>query len=334
MACPSALQRRFLASAVVLLVPIIVVVSPVLITAAAVADLIAFDRQWKSIRLIGMTLNYLVLEWVGLFVAFALWIGTGFGQAIGTPWSQAVHRRIQQRWGLGVVRAARRWLDLTFEIDGLDQLGTGPVLILSQHASFFDALLPTLLLSKVGRNDTRHVLKAELAWDPCLGVYGHRLPNRFVSRNIQQRDAQFRELATLAAEAGDDALIIFPEGTFFTAERAARANRRIAERAPDRHSRLRLRYLLPPRPGGLSALLRGRSHTRLLFVAHHGLEEFGTLRTIRANIPFTKPVRVRVFGLARDLPAEAAAQLRLIDEKWQEMDDWLATVATAESSDK
>ena len=71
----------------------------------------------------------------------------------------------------------------------------------------------------------------------------------------------------------DDGVLIYPEGTRFTPERRARAIARISERDARLAARAeRIRHLLPPRLGGVGALLDGAPDADVVVIAHHGFD--------------------------------------------------------------
>jgi len=319
---PTPSLRRLIAFAVVVLAPVVLLSGPVLISVALIVDL-TLARRLRFTRLIAMTIHAIVLEWTGVMAAVLLWVGTGFGVAMNTTWSRRAHYRVQRWWGGAMLGAAQRWLHLEVRFDGLDLIGDGPLILACQHTSFFDALLPTSVLAQHSNRAARHVLKRELAWDPCLALFGNRHPNHFVARTGAARQTELAAIEKLAASAGDEALVIFPEGTFYSPKRAAKITGRLARQDPERNARLDLKSLLPPRPGGITALLRGRPSTDVVFMAHVGFEAFGSLRSILANVPFTEPVAVKLWRIgSADMPADPVNQIVLIDRQWQIMDDW------------
>lgn len=89
--------------------------------------------------------------------------------------------------------AVQRWLGLEVRSDGLDLIDDSPRLIACQRASFFDALLPTVTLAQRSDAPARHVLKRELAWDPCLSLFGNRHANHFVTREGGERHDESRQ---------------------------------------------------------------------------------------------------------------------------------------------
>lgn len=322
----SAWQRRAIVwPAVFFGTPLLVVLSPLLFALAFVIDMLTGPRRLRGMRLLAMCLNYLVLVMIGLTAGFVLWLLTLFGLLNSRRWSQRAHHRIQLAWTNGVISAVSRWLRADINIEGVEAAGSGPMIVAARHASFFDALIPAVVVGEHRTIHLRYVLKQELLWEPCLDLYGNRLPNHFVDRAAAQSHTETSAINALAADMGSDAAVIFPEGTFRSARRATRVLERFAEREPERAARLRLTHTLPPRPGGLLALLDGAPDADLVFIAHVGFEPFGSLRTIVANVPFRRPVQIRVWRLPRnEIPDDPDAQLALVDEWWQRLDDWIA----------
>ncbi len=315
-------RRAITFPAVVVGAPVLVVVSPVLVLLAVGIDLITGPRRRRVTRLVAMAINYVLCEWVGVMAAFALWIATGFGLFMASDWSRNAHAAVQRWWTQAVLRAAERWLGADLRVDATALVLEGPTIVAARHASFIDAVVPSVVLANVSATPTRHVLKRELAWDPCLDIYGHRHANHFVDRASSGDDLS--EIRELASTAGDEPLVIFPEGTFRTARRAEGVMERFAEREPERAARLPLDHLLPPRPGGIGALMEGRPDADLMFIGHTGFEPFGSFRSIYANVPFRSPVEVKVWRVAADdLPETLDARLRRVDDQWLEMDDWI-----------
>jgi 1-acyl-sn-glycerol-3-phosphate acyltransferase len=320
-------KRASLAAAFFLAAPLLLIAAPFVLVVAIAADVGEARRDLPKSRLVLMAVNYIVLEWIGIGAAGVLWLMTGLGRFIGRPWSQRIHRSVQGWWAHSMTSAARRWLGLRFVVENPEVLAGGRVIVAAQHASFFDALLPTFLLRPSEPRPTRHVLKRELGFDPCLGIYGHRQPNHFVDRSSRDGDVELCAIRDLASTAGDASLVIFPEGTFRSATNPDRVFAHLAEESPDRSVRLRLKHLLPVRPGGLLTLLRGAPDHDLVFVAHKGLEHAGSFRAIADAVPFRSPIRVRLWRTSADsLRADSGDALEQIDASWQLMDDWIAEV--------
>lgn len=317
--------RVLIAILFVALAPILVALTPLALCVAAVIDITTDRSRMATTRVAAMAVSYVVLEWIGILAAFGLWIATGFGLAMDRHWSQRAHARVQGWWGHALFASARLWLRIQLQVENEGALNDGPIIIASHHASFFDALLPTELLHHSPTTPTRHVLKRQLAWDPCLGIYGHRRPNHFVDRVSATPSNELRQIESLAATADErEALVIFPEGTFRSAVNFPRMMKRFTRTDPDRADRLDLAHTLPPKPGGLLALMHGAPHADIVFIGHVGFAALGSLRDIPANVPFTDPVRVRLWRVPQSaLGSDPHEQLIEIDRHWQILDDWI-----------
>lgn len=317
-------QRAITWPAILVGAPVLVVASPILFTLTLVADLITGPRRLRWSRLLAMGVHYVVLGWLGLVAGGGLWVATGFGLFMGRPWARRLHYRFQQWWTTAVLGGVERWLGAEIDIEDGDLATEGPMIVAARHASFFDAVLPTVVLGRHSNELSRHVLKIELTWEPLLDLFGHRHPNHFVRRGAADREDELAAIAALGRGAGTDALVIFPEGTFRTATRAARIMEKFAEREPERHERLDLDHLLPARPGGIGTLLDTRPDADLVLIAHTGFEPFGSFRSIIANVPFRRPVEIKVWRVsATDLAGGPHERLAAIDHWWQKMDDWI-----------
>ncbi len=321
-------RRRLVTLPLVTLGSIVVIaLSPLLVLVAAVADLVTDRSRRRRVRIVAMGTTFAAYELAAIGAAIGLWLASGFGRAIGSDRSIYRHHRTQVWWATGLLTAARRWLGLRIDIDGSEHLRPGPVIVIARHTSFFDALLPVLVL---GREDMRmrFVLKRELAVLASFDLFGHRLPNYFVDREPTERDSDdVRAIRALTAGLGsDDAGVIFPEGTFFTPARQQRAVARVAERdAAHAERAAALRYLLPPRPGGTIAMLDGAPEADVVVIAHRGFEVFDSFRTIVGNVPIVEPVEVEMWRVARhDIPDGDAERVDWLYDQWERVDAWIA----------
>jgi hypothetical protein len=153
---------------------------------------------------------------------------------------------------------------------------------------------------------------------------GNRLRNHFVDRTPDDSVAE-REAITRLMDGFDErcVAVIFPEGTFFSAERKARAVKRLADAG--RHELAAradgLRYVLPPRPGGALAMLAGAPLADAVFVGNSGFERFNSLGAIYRSVPFAEPVRVWLWRVPNDeIPREPEQQLSWLYDQWERLD--------------
>jgi 1-acyl-sn-glycerol-3-phosphate acyltransferase len=265
--------------------------------ATAAFDLVHGRTSVPRTRMLSLALAWSSLESIGVGISAGLW-------ATGRSNDRELHFTVQRWWADRLLDALRQTTNVRFEVEGVEQLAPGPLIICSRHASIFDSLIPVWLLGQVGMRP-RYVLKDDLQLDPCLDIFGNRLPNHFIDRDPTDNGSELTRLEQLARGMdARDACVIFPEGTVVTDARRERAVAAIAARDPERGRRVgQLRALGPVRPGGTVALMRGAPDADLVFVAHAGLETLDHLLDAVDHIPLGQPVRVEIARVARrDVP--------------------------------
>ena len=199
---------------------------------AAAVDLARSGTRLPRLRLLSFGWAWTTLETLGVGAATGLWL-------IGRGDDHDAHYALQRWWAARLVDSLRIFANLKIEIDGLERLAPGPIVMCARHASIADSLLPAWLLGRVGMQP-RYVLKDDLLLDPCLDIVGNRLPNHFVDRRPDDSASELDHLEHLAQGMGhNDAAVIFPEGMVVTEARRTRAITRVAERDSARGARLR-----------------------------------------------------------------------------------------------
>lgn len=309
---------------------------PVLVVVAAVSS-IWLRGSWRGVRLLGFALVWLAVELVALLVAFGLWVLSGFGRWIDSPPLRRAHYAMLRLILDTLVDAAQVLFKLELSTDGVSWTpmddgvpgSTNAMIVLGRHAGPGDSVL--LLQTLMNRDHLRRpriVLKNSLALDPMIDVYLHRLPAGFVDPTpAAGRDVE-AVVGGLADGLGvEDALLIFPEGGNFTAQRRIRAILRLRSRGHRRYAEAaeRMRHVLPPRPGGVLAALEAAPHADVVFVAHTGLEHLQTLSSIWRSVPVRKTLELRWwFVPAAEVPSGREARIGWLYEQWAEIDTWIA----------
>ncbi len=281
---------------------------------AAALDFVDESSGMPRLRLLSLALGWSTLESIGVGVSTALW-------ALGRGDDVEAHFAFQRWWAARLVDTLQRTVDLRFEVDNIEALTPGPIVMCSQHASMPDALIPVWLLGRVGMRP-RYVMKADLQLDPCLDIVGNRLPNHFVDRDPEDSESELALLEELAVGAGiDDACVIFPEGMIVSDAGRERAKSRIEASDPDRMALVRpLQILGPVRPSGTAALLRGAPDADLVLITHVGLESLQRLANAPARIPLDRPVRINVTRISRSDIPDGEEFKPWLDARWAECD--------------
>jgi 1-acyl-sn-glycerol-3-phosphate acyltransferase len=321
-----------------------VVLLPVIAVVAVVVS-VWLPGRWRALRLLAFALVYLALEVAGLAAAAVLWVLSGFGRRLDTRAFRAAHYTVLRLVLDALMRMARRLFALRLVTDGdswspLDDGvpgSTNAMVVLSRHAGPGDSfLLVHTLMDRDHLRRPRIVLKDLLQFDPMIDVYLNRLPNHFVSADPAVGHGSEKAIADLAHGLGEeDALLIFPEGANFTPQRRTRAIQRLRDRGLLSAMRRAeaMRHVLPPRPAGVVAALRGAPHADVVFVAHTGLEHLSTVRDLWRGLPMDKTLHLRWwFVPAAEVPRDETQLTDWLYHWWETVDDWIETTQRRESS--
>ncbi len=289
----------------------VTVLWPALAGVAVLVDLVRRVR-FATLRALAFVTLYLWAEAVGVLVA--AFIGRDLER----------NYALQRRWAAVLGRGALWIVGIRLDVEGADHLTPGGYLLLVRHAAVADVLLPMLLVANAHRLRPRYVLKRELLWDPCLDVVGTRIPNAFVKRDGTDTAAQLELVRALGADLGPhDFVALYPEGTRYTPARRARILARldVGERAWAET----LTHTLPPRPGGVLALLDAAPRADVVVMAHTGLDVATTLADLMNGGLVHAHWRVRCRRYPRAaLPTDPDAQVAWLKARWAEVDAWIA----------
>ena len=215
------LRRLVVAPAVIGLTVTIWVTLPLwLLGAAALSPLL--PGRWRALRLFWVAVVYLTFESLLLVVMLGLWLASGFGWRIRSPYFAGIHYDLVQGTLIVFFREARRVLALRIRTDGPHppRVPHGPVLVLCRHAGPGDSFTLIHALMHWYHREPRVVLKDTLAWDPAIDVILRRIPASFISPDPAAGEDLESQIASLATGLdANDAFVIFPEGGNFTPQR-------------------------------------------------------------------------------------------------------------------
>ena len=271
-----------------------------------------------------VTLRLLIFAWffLGIAMVALVRLTVVFTFLRGRP-EQLKARlfRLQQWWANAILRAASGLLELDIEIENADAALPGPTILLMRHASILDTLLPSVYVQGPTQWRVRYILKQELLFDPCLDIVGNALPNYFVDRT-GDRSREFEGIRALVKDLGDDGVLIYPEGTRFSAEKLVRARKRVREQAPELAGAVdALTHVLPPRPGGVLTLLDALPDVDCAILAHQGLEGLQKVKDVFSGSVIGSRVRGKVWRVRRsNIPATDEERIRWLYEQWSRVD--------------
>jgi 1-acyl-sn-glycerol-3-phosphate acyltransferase len=321
-----ALRRvRGIAVEVVLLI-VLTVLAPVLLIFGVTVDIVIWLRRrkpWMAIRLLAMLWWFLVGELYGLVGLLGIWILSG-----GRDSARRRDRvyRLKRRWLRSHLAGIRALFGLSFEIEGLELAGGGPVLVMIRHASIIDNALPDAILGHAHGLGFRFIIKRELQMLPSIDIGGRWVPTLFVRRGSGDTAGELERMRALSVNLSPhDGLLIYPEGTRCTMEKLARAKAIIAERQPELAPLAdRLQNLLPPRLGGSIALLESARGADVVIFGHVGLDGFEYISDIWSGGLVGSTVRLKFWRFAAaEVPHDRDELIAWLYARWQELDDWV-----------
>ena len=279
--------------------------------------------RWRALRLLWVVILYLTCESLLLVVLFGLWLASGFGWRIRTPYFEGIHYDLVQGVMWVFFREARRVLRLRIVTDGPapDAHPGVPILVACRHAGPGDSFTLIHALMHWYDREPRVVLKDTLAWDPMIDVVLRRIPARFISpepggrggpgvadrgagrwsgRERRVRDLpRGRQLHPAAAAAGIDRL-------------RKLGMERMASRAEA------MTHVLAPRPGGFLAALDAAPDADVVLVAHTGLDHLLTVGDLWRELPMDKQIIMRWWQVPRsEIPEGREARIDWLFGWWE-----------------
>lgn len=292
----------------------------------ALLDLVLRQR-WAFTRCLLFGLLFLSAEVWGVLAALWVWLRHGIG-----PWAShdrfvEENLKIQSLWTRALFWSSVRLFGMSVSLDVPSTPLPGPALVLIQHVSAADTLLPSVLVAHPAGLTLRYVLKTELLWDPCLDIVGRRLRNAFVRRGGQDREGDLAAVRDLARDLGTrDGLLVYPEGTRFTPRRREAVLEKLARSSDPRWlSRAQaLKHVLPPRVGGVSAALEAGPPCDVWVVAHTGFEAATSLWGVLRGTLIGRNLKIKVWHVPKDaLPGSGDARTSWLFDLWERVDQWV-----------
>ncbi len=325
---PAALRRPVTVTVWLLASAAVLVLSPLLLGLAALASTVTGRPQ--VLIFTRLAIVYFALELTVLIACGALWLAACGGLLMHTKLFQRLHLALL-RWFVHAFTL--RWIAL-LEIEVPDEQPSeasralhadGPLLFFSRHAGPGDTiLLIDRLLTRYERAPSV-VFKESVAIDPCVDLIGHRLPHAVLdTADPQACEARIEEVTAGLGERG--VLLLFPEGGNFTAARRRGAIRKLRRGGRRREAAAadRMEHVLPPRPGGALAALRGNPNAGVVFGAHSGLGLAAFPRDVWRQTPLKRTFdSVMWLAPAAGRPTERDAQIAWLYDWWKRLDDWV-----------
>ncbi|MEM9622473.1 MAG: 1-acyl-sn-glycerol-3-phosphate acyltransferase [Pseudomonadota bacterium] len=226
------------------------------------------------------------------------------------------NRLVQIWWARSLLRMGAFVFRLDFAASGTEALPGNSALMFVRHASLGDTVIPLVFFSYPRNNEgIRYVIKKELLISPSLDIGGHRLSTVFVDRSGLDTEHALATVGNMTATAPEDeSLLIFPEGT-----RNTRSKRQqLRNKSPHLAEQLeRWPDLLPPRMGGVGAMLENNPGKDVVFAAHTGFEGYANLTELLSGTWQKSTVRIHLWRVPyADIPADYKS---FLFEQWDNM---------------
>lgn len=151
----------------------------------------------KTIRSLLFDLSFYLMSFVLLSLALPL-----------TLLPQSVSFKVARLWSTLTMGLLQYIVGLTYRVEGLENLPSGPFIIACKHESAWETIIFHILLKK-----PIYALKRELMWIPIINIYFWRMQMVVIDRKAGTK--ALKVLLKGARQAAEKAhpLVIFPEGT-------------------------------------------------------------------------------------------------------------------------
>jgi hypothetical protein len=324
MTIPPRWTRRYVSPIALVLISI----ASLTVFLATVVPLALISTVWspasKALRLIVFALVVLGAELKALVAAFGLWLTRRGIEAHYRSLGSALHVLVRTATKLFAVEPDDEVRD--WPTDRLRR-SNHALLVLCRHAGPGDSLI--LLDALINRYGVRPrlVMKSSMQLDPVVDLYFHRLPAVFVDPTDNEGSAQ-RSIRCLARDLGsEDTLVMFPEGGNYTPRRHRRAIRHLAKAGHlgDAARAHRLNHVMPPRPGGVLAVLE-EAEVDVLVLGHTGIGRIHSLGDVWRSLENPKPVELRGwFTPFEAVPTDGKRRIGWLFDLWTTVDQWVET---------
>lgn len=302
--------------------------SPLLLLAGMLAAKLT-GRSQPAI-LAHLMIAYFARELAVMLACGGLWVASGAGALIDTERFQLLHWRVLRWFVQGLADAVRSMLRVDVHEEPSPEAtqalrGSQPLIVLSRHAGPGDTIfMIDQLVSRFGRRPSI-VFKQTLTVDPSVDLIAHRLPHVVLDpADPEECEARIEIVSSNLGEGG--VLLLFPEGGNFTPERRRRAIRSLRRRG-ERRAAIKARgmsHVLPPRPAGAQAAIRGNPHASVVFAAHTGLGLATYPLDLWRETPIGRTLYTRMWLVPRaEIPTDPEEQVSWLNDWWARIDRWI-----------
>lgn len=297
--------------------------APVWLVLALVWDL-TFGRRLAATRTAIMVLVYTAADWIGIAAAL---VTRAVCATLGDPGGARAlrwHRVIKREWNRALARTGFAVFGARLEIEGGAAATGTPFLVFLRHAGIADVLIAPMVFELTHPTWLRYAVKRELLWDPAFDLVGPQIRTAFIDRDSADGASErVRVAALIDGLEPDEGVLIYPEGTRFSAAKAASIQARLRESGDTEglsYARS-LKRVLPPKLGGTLALLQRNPRHDVVFCAHTGLDRAYSVASMLRGDLVGLVVRVRLWRVPfAEIPTDKVGQAAWMSAQWSRMD--------------
>ena len=328
-------KRRFISfSLYFLLLSLCVILFPLFILLTVVFDgaKASISRvkksSWPLTRAYLFFILYLSCEIGGLTISFGCWLFSGIWMGRSEALFIRMNAWLQGWWAYCLLHGAVFLFSMRLKIDNIEAVSPGPMVLLVRHSSTADTVLNAVLVAKNRNILLRYILKKELLWDPCLDVVGNRLPNVFIDRSGQQTEKELAAIRKLTENlTPSDGILIYPEGTRFDQRKFETSIQRLKKAGNDRlyETAKQMRFVLPPRSGGITTIMENSGNMDFVFCAHTGFEGASNFSRFFNGELIGNTIHVKYWRVPSiDIPKDPHKFMEWLFDQWLKIDQWVA----------
>ena len=290
-----------------------------------------WDRGLGLLRCLFLTI-YVMWEDIGLVVE-CWYLRLRSPRGTSPTWDED-HLALIRRALNNVLFTAKKVVGFRIDIEGMITVGRPghPLVVISRHAGPADSLAIAWLLASTAGRIPRIVLADVMLWDPGIAMVLQRLDSYFVPSPTGAGDDRTKGVAELAGTlSSTDAMLIFPEGRNWTADRHDLQVERLTERGESaRAERAASRpWVLEARSRGVAAMREQAPDADVMVIAHTGLEMIDGPAAVVRSVPFTNRLLLRgTTHRSEDVPTDPDEVAAWLDDRWGEVNDWVGTHVT------
>ncbi len=281
--------------------------------------------HWPWVRAYAVLVWYALCEVFGVVAACMLWVLKVCGVYGHKQAYMQANAALQRCWSEVLFRGVCAVYGMRLNIEDTARCNEAPFLLFVRHTSVADTLLAAVCVANPHRLVLRYVLKDALLWDPCLDIVGHRLPNAFIDRSKNNREANVEALVSLLQGLdARSAVLLYPEGTRFSAQKLQQAQALWAQKKEDPLSETvqTYRHVLPPRMAGPMALLSNAPGLDVVVLEHVGFEDVTTLAQCWQGALVGRTIHVRLRRIKRE-SIDEKNEAQWLFKTWAEVDSWV-----------